>query len=212
MQRILTRLAVAGFAAATLISTPAAPLTTPAFAQAHVYRNCASAADLKNKFHEPVPKYADGNGDGKADDYLMWEYKFKNTVLEEWCIDGGSNGGFYIAWKIDGTGKPFKFIGKCSWEGGLNWPGQISTTNGVLNAPLTITSKDPKSGRYWTYTYYPQFGSIVAQKHEADGTIIPPGASVYPKEEPFSYSDLLGDSDPTYCVDISHRRARQLPK
>jgi hypothetical protein len=212
---IVAKIATVAFAVAGLLSTPVTMLTTSAFAQAHVYNFCASADELRNKHHEPIPTYADGNGDGTANDYLMQRISLKNTVLEEWCINGGSDGGYYIAWKIDGMGKPFKFIAKCSWDRGQNWISRISRANGVLNGPLIIVSKDPETGRYWTYTYYPDLGSVVAQKHEADGTNIPPGASFYPKEEPFSYRDLLGGSDPTFCVDVTRMRRsviRRLPK
>ena len=192
----------------------ALPLAACAFAQAHVYRWCASADDLKNKFNEPAPPYADGNGDGKADDYLMKQITFNDTLLEEWCINGGSNGGYYIAWKVDGKGKPFKFIGKCSWEGGMNNPdwGGVSGPGVTLTHNVTFTSTDPKTGHYWKYTYYPELGSIVAQKYDADGNAIPPGASIYPKSEPFSYNDLPGGGDPNFCVDVdSNPSAGQAP-
>jgi hypothetical protein len=174
----------------------------PAVAQTHQYRYCASADDLKNKYHEPAPTYADGNGDGKADDYLMVRVTFQNTVLEEWCINGGNDGGYYIAWKVDGTGKPFKFIAKCSWDGGINtadW-GRVSGGSVSLTYNLTFISTNPKTHKYWKYTYYPEYGSLVAQKYDEDGHPIPPGSSIYPKEEPFSYKDLPGGGDPTYCV------------
>lgn len=186
---------------------------------APIHEFCASADDLKNRYHEPAPQYADGNGDKKADDYLMQRIEFKSTVLEEWCINGGSNGGYYIAWKIDGTGKPFKFIGKCSWQAGQNGlVGKLTKINGDLSGPLSIRSTDPKTGKYWEYTYYPELGSIVAQKHDADGKPIPPGSSIYPKEEPFAYNDLPGGSDPTVCVDVTRmppskiRRLRELTR
>jgi hypothetical protein len=183
-------------------------LTSSAFAQDHIF--CASAGDLKNKYHEQPPQYADGNGDGKADDYLMQRIRFKNTVLEEWCINGGDDGGYYIAWKLDGGGKPFRFIGKCCWNGGLNALGSTSKTNGNLTDRITMTSENPKTGKHWKYTYYLELGSIVAQKYDADGKLIPPGASFYPKEEPFHYEDLPGGGDPTYCIDVTRMRRSEI--
>lgn len=152
---------------------------------------CASAADLQRIHHERAPNYADGNGDGVAEDYLMKRIRFKDTDLEEWCIHGGGYDGYYIAWKLDGQGKPFKFIAKCSWTRGRNAAvGRIIRINGILSSPLTITSTDPESGEYWEYTYYPEYGSLVVQKHDKNGQIIPPGSTFYPKQEPFSYNDL----------------------
>jgi hypothetical protein len=92
---------------------------------------------------------------------------------------------------LDGHGKPFKFIAKCSWvRGGNRIVGQIETTNGILVAPLTISSTNPATGEHWEYIYHPETGSIVVQKLDAEGHIVPPGSTFYPKEEPFSYKDL----------------------
>jgi hypothetical protein len=48
--------------------------TSPAFAQTQTqkfHEYCASAEELERTYHEPAPQYADGNGDRKANDYLM---------------------------------------------------------------------------------------------------------------------------------------------
>jgi len=185
-------------------------LAPSALGQTHEYRWCAPSDDLKNKYHEPAPEYADGNGDGTADDYLMKRVRFQDTVLEEWCINGGSDGGYFIAWKVDGNGRPFKFIGKCAWDGGLNESNWGNSGLGVkLTQNVTFTTTDPKTGQYWKYTYYPEYGSIVAQKYDSEGHAIPPGASFYPKAEPFSYRDLPGAGDPSFCVETKRKRHRR---
>jgi len=125
---------------------------------------------------------------------------YLDTVVELWCIDGGP-AGYYIALKVDGQpGKAFKFIGKCSWEGGLNsFSGPPPSATAPLSGNITQTSTDPKTGNYWKYTYHPELGSIVAEKFAADGTL-KHAETFMAKSQPFNYNDLPGDRDPTFCV------------
>jgi hypothetical protein len=163
---------------------------------AHRYRFCPAGPD------EPAPRLKDGDGDGKANDFLMLPpVVFKDTVLEEWCIDGGRDG-HYIALKVDGKpNQNFKLIGKCSWEKGDNSFdfGGVSSNAFPLTHNVIFKSTDRVTGKYWKYTYHPDLGSIVAEKFDSENKLIK-AETFMAKTQPFKYSDLPGDGDPTVCM------------
>jgi len=169
---------------------------------------------------DPPPTYADGHsgqqGAGEATDFLMREWEYAETVLQQWCVNAKSKDA-YVLYKINGNGKPFKFIAKCMYRYGyhvINAGNSGHSVTVLTNKTITVRVYDKSavdaegniiyqgSNYYWEYKYYPELGSVVAEQYNDKGELIRAWSGMPPEQgsDGIKYDDLLPSTADTYPI------------
>ena len=137
----------------------------------------------KNCPAQNTPKGGDFDGDG-TNDWLLHTQNHKNGTIEEWCIDKGENSYYLLVFKpIVG---PRRVIGKCIFEGGLNWATKDIDGNNNLKGTEWNTRDDNRRDfpdyNDFHYTYDVE-GNILTMAQTLDGKTID-GEQKEPPDQP----------------------------